>query len=184
MERHFSLESFGKFLEAQAMRHPEVLGMATKGSAGILYRNAYGTFGNSSKLEDLAPSTQDERERLGFTPNDPLLRNGELLRASLEEHHDIMFAAIGSAEPVMLYHEFGNGHFPPRPVFKIALEDSMLEVVDVMNMAFQTALGVHKVQATLLKDLNSVTSDREIASMASQFEVFNGPSFGSFSEME
>lgn len=180
MEKHFSLESLGKFLEAQAVRHPEVLSLATRGSAGILYGHAYETFGDNSKLEDLAPSTQDERERLGYTPNDPLYRDGRLLRDSVEEHHDVMFAAIGSSEPVMVVQEFGDAHVPPRPVFKIALEESMMEVVDTLSMAFQTALGVHKVTATLLKDRNFLESDRGVASIAEQFEVFSGPDFGGF----
>lgn len=177
MTRQFSLDSFAKFLEAQTARHPEVLELATGAAAGILHHKAHDIYGDSSKLVDLAPATQDERERLGYTPNDPLLRDGKLLRDSIEEHHDIMFAAIGTSEPIAVVHEFGDEHIPARPVYKLALDESELEVIAMISQAFQTALGVHHVTSRVLRDVDHRATDAAVGSMFEQFETFSGPEF-------
>lgn len=86
-----------------------------------VYQPAVGDF---HAWEQLASSTQKERSREGYTPNDPLLRDGSMLRDSVEYSVDplTLTAAVGSKEMVMVYQELGthvNGmeRIPPRPVF-------------------------------------------------------------------
>ncbi|CAN7329508.1 hypothetical protein LJR084_001925 [Variovorax sp. LjRoot84] len=64
---------------------------------------------------NLAPATVDDRIRLGFTPDDPLLRSGTL-RDSIKVTAVGSEAAVGSTDPVMLYQEQGTSNIPPRPV--------------------------------------------------------------------
>ena len=63
----------------------------------------------------LAPATQADRVRKGFTPDDPGLRTGAM-RDSIErdvgEHH----ASVGSNDPRLVHFEFGTATQPARPV--------------------------------------------------------------------
>ena len=53
-------------------------------AAHILHEKAINTFGDVNKLAPLAQATQDDRISKKFTPNDPLLRDGRLLRDHVE----------------------------------------------------------------------------------------------------
>jgi len=84
-----------------------------------VYQDAIGPF---DAWPELAQSTQDEREKLGFMPNDPLLRTGELRDSISHEVHDFE-AVIGSTSEIMEYQEFGTSRgIPPRPVIGPAAE--------------------------------------------------------------
>lgn len=63
---------------------------------------------------ELADSTKEERVRLGFTEDDPLLRTGAL-RDSITHETNGLEAVIGSTSPVMAYMEFGTATIPARP---------------------------------------------------------------------
>jgi phage gpG-like protein len=65
--------------------------------------------------KQLADATQEERERQGFTPNDPLLRTGDL-QDSLAHETEGFEAVIGSTSEIMVFHEMGTSKMPPRPV--------------------------------------------------------------------
>jgi phage gpG-like protein len=78
-------------------------------------------FGHDPPLQTLADSTQAERAQLGYAPNEPLVRSGEL-RESVEHEADGTIAGMGSANFLAPIHEFGNAHIPPRPAFKIGFE--------------------------------------------------------------
>lgn len=93
----------------------------------ILQREAKDEFGRYQdgigpfpEWAELAESTKEERVRLGFTENDPLLRSGEL-RDSIEREATKMEAIVGSTSDIMPYHEFGTAKMPPRPVLGITL---------------------------------------------------------------
>lgn len=63
----------------------------------------------------LAEATQDERERLGHTRNEPLLRTGEHIRDTIE--HTIVSdeeAQIGSNSDIAVYQELGTAKIPAR----------------------------------------------------------------------
>lgn len=89
------------------------------------YQEAAGPF---PAWPELAESTKEDRVRLGFTENDPLLRNGAL-RDSIKHEVKDLKAAVGSTSPVMVTQELGGEvhspsgtHIvPPRPVLGSAL---------------------------------------------------------------
>jgi len=89
-------------------------------------------YGDTTKLDSLAESTQDDREALGYAANEPLIRTGELLKDSVKvEHAGEGYVVVGSDEPIHAYHEYGyfnvraNRFVPPRPVFRIAAAESI-----------------------------------------------------------
>jgi hypothetical protein len=73
--------------------------------------------------EDLADSTKEEKERLGYVGKvsqyDPLLRTGELRRSIeyrvVHHGHGEMVAYIGSDLDIAVYQELGTSRMPPRP---------------------------------------------------------------------
>ena len=84
----------------------------------------------------LAASTQADRTRKGFAPNEPLLRSGEM-RDSIT--HEITVpgeeAIIGSDSDVAVYQELGTTTIPPRPFLLPAwffLEDRILRMISVV----------------------------------------------------
>jgi len=88
---------------------------------------------------ELAESTQAERERLGFTPNDPLLRTGGL-RDSIGRTVGTDQAVIGSTSETMVFHEVGTERMPPRPVLAPALIASEEEVKRALGSALFSAI--------------------------------------------
>ena len=66
-------------------------------------------------------ATQERREKLGFTPNDPLLMSGDL-RDTIEHRTAELETEIGSDSDIMVYQEFGTATIPPRPVLGPAAE--------------------------------------------------------------
>lgn len=141
------LEQFTEFLEASVAIHKEAIAAVAMGSAALMHERATKTFGDTSKLAPLAQATQDERTSLGFTPDKPLLRDGSLLRDSVEKAYTPTMAAIGSDEPIMLYSEYGfvnartGTSVPPRPVFKITAIESIPAIEEMLEEAIELTLG-------------------------------------------
>lgn|SRR3982750_2212422 len=76
------------------------------------YQSGIGPF---PEWAELADSTIDEKERLGYAPPDnPLLRTGEL-RDSISSKVDGLVAYVGSTSDLATYHEFGTSKMPMRP---------------------------------------------------------------------
>lgn len=131
--RKFSIPSGGinyltkhiGLLPARAARMPVEVASRV---APLLSNNIKLVYGNTTLLADLADSTQAEREREGYTPNDPLLRSGDLREhESFGYEGDGMgqaFAAAGNSDPKSTWLEHGNAsrNLPPRPVHLIGLE--------------------------------------------------------------
>jgi phage gpG-like protein len=151
------LAQFGEFLEKQVVLQETAVAAVSEVSAHVLHETAVKTFGDGQKLAPLAQATQDERTALGYSPNDPLLRDGKLLRDSIEKAHTHDIAAIGSAQKIMYYHEFGyvnsrtGKSVPPRPVFKIAMIESAPKIQAVLEEAMGAALGGSVTRAIELK---------------------------------
>ncbi len=82
----------------------------------------------------LTEETQAERERLGFTPNDPLLRTGGL-RDSIQREVHGGTAVIGSKELVAAVQEFGNSRIPARPFMGPAAFANKKKIQDVIGKA-------------------------------------------------
>ena len=82
--------------------------------------------GDVTRLETLKPATQAERIRLNYTPNDPLVRSGKL-RASISAAVMPGMSIAGSTSDLMPFHEFGEGHNPPRPDISMGTVDAEAE---------------------------------------------------------
>lgn len=139
------LGALARALEEAAVVHQTALGVLAEGAAEVMHHKAHNIFGDNTKLRDLEPSTQDERDRLGYSRNDPLYRDGTMLQASVEKAAAAdglggAIAGIGSGEKVLAYHEFGytmrTGRFvAPRPVFKISMSESAPEIEALVEEA-------------------------------------------------
>ena len=137
----FGLASFAKFLDVRTVEAALASLELAEAASFVLARNIMDMHG-SNELQDLAPATQTERVRLGYEPNEPLFRDGSLLRDNVERHAFPGIAAVGSAEPVAAYQEFGTDRgIPPRPAFLIGLMKSEPEVVALQNEAIAAMAG-------------------------------------------
>ena len=111
-----------------------------------VYQGAVGPF---PAWAELAESTQQERARLGYAPNDPLLRDGTL-RDSISHHVEELEAEIGSDSDIMEYQEFGTSKMPPRPVLGPALERNHEVIVKELGGAVVDGLiGGTPIHASL-----------------------------------
>lgn len=122
-----NFSSFGEFAIHLAAREIEMhvkLGEGLERVAAKIEKTAQAEFGTYQPevgpfqaWPALAPETQDERARLGYSADEPLLREGDL-RDSIEHETDRgeLVAVIGSTSDVMLYQELGTKFIPPRPV--------------------------------------------------------------------
>lgn len=142
-----ALGEFTEFLESRAAAIEMAELEAGKVITEVLYEKAMGVFGDNTKLADLAQSTQDERTRLGYSANNPLKRDGSLLADNVEKASGPGVGAIGSREMVQLYSETGfvnarsGTSVPPRPVFRIALEESQPAVIEIANAIAGVGVG-------------------------------------------
>lgn len=119
-----SFTSLGALATEMAARQLKVMvaseaGLAT--AAKVIQEDAKARIGEYQRdvgpfpaWESLAPSTVEDRVRQGYTPDDPLLRSGEM-RDSIVTEHSPKEAVIGSKEKVAAYQEFGTDRIPPRP---------------------------------------------------------------------
>lgn len=144
-----------KFAEAEvaihmnATRALEIVARKVEATAKSeigVYQDAIGPFG---AWPELAESTQEERGRLGYTPNDPLLRTGELQRSISHNVKDLE-ATIGSDSDIMVYQEFGTSRIPPRPVIGPAAERNHEVIMKELGGAVVAGLiGSRSIHASL-----------------------------------
>ncbi len=120
--KEFSLESFAVMLAEKAVALNLAMTPAMEAAAQHVERTAKAKFGEYqgnvgafNEWQQLAASTQTERVRQGYTPNDPLLRSGDLRDSITHEVHGLE-AVIGSDDEIMVYQELGTERIPPRPV--------------------------------------------------------------------
>lgn len=142
------IDSFVDFLEEKGQQQLVAMNETAAVSTGLLFHHAYEMYGKNPPLADLAQSTQDERVKLGFTPNDPLLRDGHLLRDKLEANavpserigvNDVASANVGTPEIINLYHEHGyinartGRPVPARPVFLITAQETQENLAELYS---------------------------------------------------
>ena len=70
---------------------------------------------------ELAASTQAERSLKGYTPNDPLLRSGELRDSIHDEVTDDPHGRVFTDSLYAADMEFGSRRSPPRPFMGVAV---------------------------------------------------------------
>lgn len=153
MREFNSFGAFGRHLAATAAIGEEVTHHITETAADLVKKDAQsriGTYqersGNFAAWEPLAESTVADRVAKGYTPNDPLLREG-VLRDSIEVETHGNEAVVGSADEVALYQEVGTEHILPRPFLGPALYDSQ-RAIGVMAgntvLAWISGVGWHR----------------------------------------
>ena len=96
---------------------------------------------------ELAPATQDARERMGASRNDPLLwrgssQEGALIRDTIS--HDVVMhesaVDIGSESKIAAYQELGTSHIPPRSFLRMAAETKEPEIIEHIGGSVHIAL--------------------------------------------
>jgi hypothetical protein len=103
-----------------------------------VYQSAAGPFGSWSELAD---ATKEDRVRLGYTPNDPGRRTGEMAD-SIKHVVGENEARIGSDDDEMLWFELGTVKQPPRSTLGTALVREEHEVARIMGEAvFKAVIG-------------------------------------------
>jgi hypothetical protein len=98
---------------------------------------------------ELADATKDDRERHGFTENDPGLRTGEM-RDSIGRVVDDHEAVIGSDDEKLVYFELGTVHQPPRSVLGAAAHQTAERVAEIVGAGVVKALVGENVVNGLL----------------------------------
>ena len=127
MAREFeSPGAFAAFLATLESRIPEArkkgleaAGKLVKGEIQDEMGHYQGAIHGLPEWAPLAERTVDDRVAHGYTPNDPLVRSGELRATIGYTVHDD-HVEIGSPDKIMEYQEFGTPDarfpIPPRPV--------------------------------------------------------------------
>ena len=115
-----TLMQFHKGLAEIGIATTMVVPMAVDHAAKLIQDEAKRVLGSYDYgWQQLAPSTQAERQRLGFTPNDPLLRTGDL-KNSIEKTEAkregplAVVAYVGSNSPYAAAQELGTATIPAR----------------------------------------------------------------------
>lgn len=159
------LRSFQHFLEERAEIMIPTGQLALASIAETLKASTKNAYGDKA-LPDLAEATQDDRVAKGFSPNQPLYRDGSLLRDAVESELGPNFAAVGSNEPIAVYHEFGfvnartGKAVPPRPAFRLGLEKAAGRIVGIIENMVGVQLGF---ASSLSSDIESTKSSYELA---------------------
>lgn len=146
MREFSSLSQFGLYLatleiaEAIALhkgleRVAKLVENTAKNEIGF-YQSAIGPFQDWAPLAD---STEEEKSRLGYATNAPLLRTGEM-RDSIKHEVDGLDAIIGSEDDKLVWQEFGTERIPPRPVLGPAAFRNKEKIEKIMGHAAVTGL--------------------------------------------
>ena len=127
-----------QLIESSLEASAQIVEDTAKAEFGI-YQPRIGPF---EAWQPLAESTMDQRVRLGFTPNDPLLRTGHL-RDTITHDVSDNEAFIGSDDDIMVKQELGTHIIPPRAVLGPA--------------GMRTEKEIHKlIQSAIVEVFNAV----------------------------
>ena len=99
-----------------------------------------GAAGSLPAWARLAEATQEERSRLGYTPDDPGLRSGAM-RDSIQQSVQHPVAVVGSNDPNLVYFEHGTSKQPARPVLGSAAFRKGEEAANAIGAAVERALA-------------------------------------------
>ncbi len=137
MKEFSSFGAFGRHLAALAVVGEEVTHHIVENAAKIIQNDAQKKIGEYQDYagpfaawDELADSTKDDRVRLGFSENDPLLRTGEL-RDSITYDARGNEAAVGSDSIIAMYQELGTETIPARSFLGGAAYESKLPVAEM-----------------------------------------------------
>jgi phage gpG-like protein len=138
------LKQFARMLETRAI--PAAASVALDAAAAVIESEAKAEIGTYQRSDmgpfqpwaELKDATKLDRVRLGFTPNDPLLRTGDLRNSISREVHGIE-AVVGSDSDVMVYQELGTRTIPPRSVLGLAASRKTQDVLKLVGESVQIA---------------------------------------------
>lgn len=144
-----NLSEFVSKLERIAdLEIPEAKRVALSVSGQIIAEKAKDLIGHYNDFPEwpqLADSTKKERVRLGWPPNDPLFRSGDLRESIGHETISDNIESVGSTSEIMIYQEFGTKTgIPPRPVIGPASVLAGEEVAKIIGKAVHEAISGKK----------------------------------------
>ena len=161
MQEFQSFGLFGKHLAKVAAIGESVTHEAAKAGAQHIANAAKDRIGEYQDATgpypawvNLAPATVLDRIAKGFSPDDPLLRSGEL-RDSIKVVAEGNVAGAVSDDMVALYQEMGTATIPPRPFLGPAGYNSKKGIERVMVDALMLWIGGARVGEVrlLLKEI-------------------------------
>jgi len=100
------------------------------------YQDTAGEFVAWAELSDY---TKQDRERQGYTDNDPGLRSGDM-RKSIEHVVEGREAHVGSNDQNLVYFELGTDKQPPRSVLGGAAYEQAHKIVERLGEVFTLSL--------------------------------------------
>jgi phage gpG-like protein len=104
---------------------------------------------------ELAESTKDDRERKGFAPDEPLLREGDL-RNSIQSEVKGLEGVAGSTSEIAPYQEYGTSKIPPRSFIGSAAFENKKKIQALIGLAaFEGITGGNKVHESLGYDFTT-----------------------------
>lgn len=114
-----------------------------------------GEVGPFQDWAELAESTQEDRERKGYSPDEPLLRTGDL-RDSIQSEVKGLEGVAGSTSDIAPYQEYGTAKIPPRPFIGPAAFQNKEKIQALIGLAaFEGITGSTKVHKSLGYDFNT-----------------------------
>jgi HK97 gp10 family phage protein len=157
----FTLSTFGLYLAEAALATPIALRSGLDRVASTIERDAkakighyQGDSGPFSAWEPLADSTEEEKARLGYPPDAPLLRDGDL-RESIKHEVGALEAVVGSQSPIAAYQEFGTATIPPRPFIGPAAFENKETISRELGVALVVGLSGGKAIPSGLYDFKT-----------------------------
>ena len=133
-------------IQAGRMAHEHAVQTALERAAVVVEREAkieigvyQGAAGPFAEWKELADATKDDRVRHGYSENDPLLREGALVRSITHTVADHV-ATIGSSEDIAVYQELGTDKIPPRSFLGGALVRKADRVVQICGETVVTSM--------------------------------------------
>jgi len=136
-KRFSSLGEFAAFAGTLALRKlaADVQGRSVIGhSLAVAVRER---IGDAAMLPPpLADATVADRVAKGFSPNETLLRTGELKRSIGWEHTGVLSTVVGSRDPKAVYHELGTATIPRRPFLAATADEKNREMFAKYMLAF------------------------------------------------
>ena len=153
------LKQFARMLETLAI--PAAASVALDAAAASIEREAKAEIGTYQRSNmgpfdpwaELKDATKAERVRLGFTPNDPLLRTGDLRDSIAREVHGLE-AVVGSDSDVMVYQELGTRTIPARSVLGLAASRKTQDVLRLVGQSVQVAFLGGNLKTAVLPQLS------------------------------
>ncbi|WOJ89848.1 hypothetical protein RZS28_00595 [Methylocapsa polymorpha] len=141
MPKFSSFAGLGAAFVALAEELPHHKLAAMERACTVLEESAKGAIGTYEfGWPQLAESTQEDRARLGYPPNEPLLRTGELRDSIKHEVASGNEGYVGTNSPIAKYQEFGTIKIPPRPFLGGALAAKGEEVAECFGGALKATI--------------------------------------------